>query len=506
MKKLLLFIFIMTNIAAVAQPVKTPAEDNGYSKPSSYREIVQFIEDIDKFSELVSTEVIGRSVEGRNIYALKFSKSGIRPTQTKIKILIQAQQHGNEQSGKEGALLLAKELIKPQYSYLFDKIDLVLVPQVNPDGSELNVRRNSNKADLNRNHLIMTEPEVIALHALFDKYLFEVTMDVHEYYPYSEDWIKAGYRKNSDVLIGFNTNPQISASLRDYQKRLYMPFWSNYMSARGVSYGMYSPGGPTEDIYVRYSTFDINDGRQSYGIQNTLSFIQEGMNGEDSYVDNLLHRAYSQYNGMLALLEFVYGNCDEIKSIVESERRLLISPAANEKVALQMVHTSDGTTLKLPVYSYFSKSDSVIQIKNFRPVVKPTISTLKPLGYLIPKSDSVLMKWVSRVGFKTTKLNNTESYHLEQISLTAIDSIDFEGDIIPTPKISTNEAKGISVAEQYLFIPTAQLKGNMLVIALEPQSELGLGTYSQFGYLMKPQTIYPVIRVFEKKIKYSKNR
>ncbi len=39
----------------------------------------------------------------------------------------------NEQSGKEGALLLINELLMPENQYLFDKIDFALVPQMNPD-------------------------------------------------------------------------------------------------------------------------------------------------------------------------------------------------------------------------------------------------------------------------------------------------------------------------------------------------------------------------------------
>ena len=246
-------------------------------------------------------------------------------------------------------MLLANELVKPENSYLFDRIDLILVPQVNPDGSEKNERRNSNGADLNRNHLIMTEPEVMAVHRLFDKYLFEVTMDVHEYYPYSEEWISKGYSKNTDVLIGLNTNPQIPSIIRDFQKREYMPFWTEYLKRCGISNGTYSPGGPGEDNYIRHSTFDINDGRQSYGIQNTFSFIQEGLNGKDSFVENLSHRAYSQSRGMLALLEFVYKNGKEMKRIVLEERKNLLSPPENEDGALQMEHVADGSILKLPV-------------------------------------------------------------------------------------------------------------------------------------------------------------
>jgi len=41
-------------------------------------------------------------------------------------------------------------LLKPENQYLFDRIDLVIVPQMNPDGSEINKRLNGNEADLNR--------------------------------------------------------------------------------------------------------------------------------------------------------------------------------------------------------------------------------------------------------------------------------------------------------------------------------------------------------------------
>ena len=111
-------------------------------QPTSYSQLRETAQLLTEQSGLVKMETIGTSVQGREITALFFSKSGFGTDQTKIKVLIHAQQHGNEQSGKEGALMLAKELIKDNYSYFFEKIDLVIVPQVNPDGSEKNERRN----------------------------------------------------------------------------------------------------------------------------------------------------------------------------------------------------------------------------------------------------------------------------------------------------------------------------------------------------------------------------
>lgn len=467
-------------------------------QPTSYSQLRETAQLLTEQSGLVKMESIGTSLQGREITALFFSKSGFGTDHTKIKVLIHAQQHGNEQSGKEGALMLAKELVKDNYSYLFEKIDLVIVPQINPDGSEKNVRRNSNGMDLNRNHLIMTEPEVIALHKLFDKYLFEVTLDAHEYSPYGESWEKAGFRKNSDILLGINTNPQIPASIRDLQRERFWPFWYNSVKDLGPSAGMYSPGGPPEDDYIRYSTFDINDGRQSFGIQNTFSFIQEGMNGKDNYVENLPHRSYSQFCGMVTLLKFVYENGAEMKQIVKEERNRLLSPKKGDKVALQMDHFSDGSTLELSVLSYKTGKDSVVIVKNFRPVVKATLTLEKPEGYLIPVSNTDLTEWIKRHGFTVAKIGEKSKLQFEKIRIMSVDSIDFEGDIIPFPQISSSPVEAGIQINNYLYVPTAQLKGNLLVIALEPQSELGLATYREFEFLMKRESDYPVIRVRKK--------
>ena len=228
-----------------AQTTVTPLEKNNYQKVTSYDELTAFVKDLDESS-------------------------------------------------------------KPENKYLFDKIDFAIIPQMNPDGSEINQRRNGNTMDLNRNHMILTEPETQALHKFFDKYLFEVNMDIHEYSPYGGEWEKYGYRRNADETLGVNTNPNVSEKIRNFSNKEVFPFWSKYLVGNKFSTAIYAPGGPPEIDYIRHSTFDVNDGRQSFGIQNTLSFIQEGLNGEDDFVSNIRHRAEGQMTGMHGILEFVY--------------------------------------------------------------------------------------------------------------------------------------------------------------------------------------------------------
>ena len=43
----------------------------------------------------------------------------------------------------------------------------------------------------------------------------------------------------------------------------------------------------------------------------------------------------------------------------------------------------------------------------------------------------------------------------------------------------------------YIYLPTNQLKGSLIVIALEPKSMLGLVTYKNFSHLLKAGEEFP---------------
>jgi len=495
---ILLTVFQVFATVVLAQSPLPPPLKNNYTKLTSYPELSSYLELLARQPGLLKVEIIGHSVKGRNLYAMKFSSSGFGQDTSKIKVLIFAQQHGNEQSGKEGALLLAWDLLKPENRYLFDKIDLVLVPQVNPDGSEVNKRRNANRVDLNRNHLILTEPETIALHQLFDRYLFEVTMDVHEYSPFGEDWRKYGYRKNSDINVGTTTNLNVAERIRKLSDNDYLPFIFSYLNARNFSSFTYCPGGPPEVDYIRHSTFDINDGRQSFGIQNTFSFIQEGMNGKDDSIENLQHRAEGQMTGMFGLLDYVYTYKEKVRILVSEERKKLISGEPGQKISVQSVHVANGQSLKIPLFSYYSGKDTLVTVKDYRPVVNTLYNVQKPAGYLIPADCTILLEWAGRQSLEQIPLKRNSGDQFMQYNITSIDSVDFEGDKVVDPQFTLNVLKELPHDTDYIFIPTSQLKGNLVVLALEPKSMLGLVTYEKFADLIKAGKPYPVMRVEKK--------
>jgi len=493
MMKYILFSFLLTNYM-LAQ-IQIPLEKNNYKKLTSYDELSTFLEQLDQSSDLFILEVIGKSVEGRNVYVLKFSNSEFGKDESKIKVLIFAQQHGNEQSGKEGALMLINGLLKAENQYLFDKMDFCLVPQMNPDGSEANKRRNGNNMDLNRNHLILTEPETIALHKLFNDYHFEVTMDVHEYWPFGEDWKKYGYRRNFDETVGSATNINVSEKLRKLSDDNCIPFLSKYLNDNDFSFFDYVLGGPPEVNLMRYSTYDINDGRQSFAIQNSFSFIMEGMNGEDYNIDRIDHRANGQMTGMLGLLKYSYDYKDEIKNLVKDERAKLIFGDYSDEVDIQLDHFADGNMLELPLLSYYSNEDTIVSIHDFRPTVKSLYNVVRPKGYLIPKNLTEIIDWADRQELKYYDYKKSDHDRIEQYYIAGIDSLDFEREIVVNPIVEVKEIENNFSCNNYIFIPVNQLRNKMIVIALEPKSMLGLITYEKYQHLLKSGTNFPILRV-----------
>lgn len=120
---------------SLAQAIPTPLELNGYSRLSSHAEMMAYLGRLDAASSTLQMSAIGESVEGRKIPALFFSMDMPFRTEasTKPLVLIYCQQHGNEPSGKEAALVVARTLAMADRGIL-EALDLILVPQVNPDG------------------------------------------------------------------------------------------------------------------------------------------------------------------------------------------------------------------------------------------------------------------------------------------------------------------------------------------------------------------------------------
>ena len=109
-----------------------------------------------RYPDGVELEEIGRSVEGRPIHMITVGH-GPRT------VLLWSQMHGDEPSATPALLDIAHVLMaraeEPTAAAILDGLTLLMIPMLNPDGSEIYERRNLQAIDINRDALHLATPE-----------------------------------------------------------------------------------------------------------------------------------------------------------------------------------------------------------------------------------------------------------------------------------------------------------------------------------------------------------
>ena len=125
----------------------------------------------------LTLETIGQSVEGRSIQQLTVGR-GPR------KVLLWSQMHGDEPSATPSLLDAADYLLahaqEPPAAAILERLTLVMIPMLNPDGAERYQRRNAQAIDVNRDALNLATPEGVLLKAVRDRHQPELGFNLHD--------------------------------------------------------------------------------------------------------------------------------------------------------------------------------------------------------------------------------------------------------------------------------------------------------------------------------------
>jgi len=545
---LAIFFLFFSSFILGADTVKTPAEEIGYSQYSQYEEITAFLSRVSHISEKIKIQIIGQTREVKNypskdLYLCIITEEGadspFKLNRKKPTFLLIASQHGNEQSAKEAALWLIRDLVTGKLDSLVKKVNFLIIPQANPYGNWFDQRRNEQDLDLNRDHVKLEAPEVEAIHHVFRAWMPEVTMDVHEK---RDDF----YR----VSIGCVSNPNIHQSLQEFSRsKILSEVWKKLEKER-INHNEYlvtqhmgidsSAGVRYPEEYLkgreemkRYSTTDLNDGRNSLGIYETLSFIQEGASRRD--LKTLRERTNYQYDGIRYFAESIAKHGEEIISLVNGLRKKLLAKAKvfseDDLVHLRMEYTRDEKEPELTIqkfepieasiegilkidkkegdiitrddlarYRYPSEQEVVKEVvTNWFPNVEPTLSIPRPLGYIIPAKYQVVVETLFGHDIKVEMF--TKDVHLEIESYQTKGIVTAIYDYLPPQRIEVEKKKLQTIIKRGdFYVSCAQWGANLIPCLLEPQSKYGFIRYWKFKLVPEVGDIFPFYRYVGKKV------
>ncbi|MGP4079179.1 M14 family metallopeptidase [Pseudalkalibacillus sp. R45] len=464
----------------------TPAFEKDGKQFTTQEEMLAFIHNLDEESEVLDVRTIGQTIEGRDIPALFYFK-GDQQDHKKPTIWLQGQIHGNEPAAGEGVLMMAKKLTEEFGDRVLDKVNIIVVPRVNPDGSYAFERRMANGLDGNRDHIKFDLPEVKAVHDLYNQYQPEVAIDAHEYSIGNgvfDDLGEKGYLKYHDLLILSGKNLNIPEKIRTISDDLFVENAQEQLSEAGFSNrSYYTTGRDGEEVVIREGGTDPRIGRNALGLTPSLSFLVE-TRGIGIGRENFKRRVAAQVETHTDLIETTAENARFIKKLVSSERADLVKKGwkvndddqivvedrqveiPNE--TLKVVDIAERGTKDIPV-TYFSATDSI-----------PTLTRERPTAYMIAPEHEHIIDKLEHSGVKVFQL--PRDVRLPVQTYTVIGKEDggtYEGHKLTNVETELSE-RSVHFEKGTYVVSTAQPSANLAAVALEPESD---DSYVTFNFI-----------------------
>jgi hypothetical protein len=527
-------------------PVPTPGEASGYKEYSQNESIAAFLSVLADRTPELRVSVVGRTFPvgeyaARDIFlAVLSEKPAATPEaldRTKPTVLFTAAQHGNEQSAKEAALRLLRDLASGELKPLLKKVNVLVMPQANPYGNFRDVRTNELDLDMNRDHVKLEAEGVRAIHRVFRAWMPEVTIDVHER---GDDY----YR----VSIGCVSNANIAGGLQNFSRKVLLTDVAKTLEKKNITFHEYlvteelgvdtssgsareaAGSGQTEEM-KRFSTTDLNDGRNGPGIFETLSFIQEGASRHD--LETLRERTDWQYNGLRAFLESVAGHAPEIQKMVNGYRARLLERAearsVDDVVHMRMEYVRDPSVPELLLKQFDEKAAPVVGVlradkkagetvteadlapnpksfgalvvdevvKNWFPIVKPTLSVSRPAGYIIKGDRLDIVETLLALGIEVGMFTHDGLLEAEVYMVPSIVPAKYDYDAPEKIDVAA-KAVNVPIKKGDFYISCVQPAANLIPCLLEPQSDYGFIRYWKFKLVPESGGLFEIFRYVEK--------
>jgi len=339
---------------------------------SSSRAHLYYVDGNTSYPAVVLTETDLTGADTLTKAVSRLSKDG------KLKVMYQAQIHGNEPASGEGALAVCRGL--SENGQLLSSMDVVVIPYVNTRGSKNFTRTNGSGININRDALQLESAETKRLHKLYNKLMPEIFIDGHEF----------NMRKNlneaasdcriegaDDVRIACLENLNRGKNLFDIERTI----------VKNTVDGLPEKGFRTFFYEANWdSTTSCNYAR----MQNSLSFLIE-TNGIGNGKMGMERRVLAQYESVMSILEQAASKKKTIISAVKSARDDIKQRGKRygENKTFVLTHqtsAADPMTAKRSVFDFFGNylvKDQLASCCNRSVSVK---ERSLPTAYIIPKS------------------------------------------------------------------------------------------------------------------------
>ena len=398
----------------------------------------------------------------------------------KLKVMYQAQIHGNEPAAGEGALAVCGGLAENN-SFL-DAMDIVIIPYVNESGSLNFTRSESGSLDLNRDALRLRSQTTRKIHSIYSRLMPHMFFDSHEFAEdgalKTDDEGKGYLKQADDIKLGCLEN--LNGDERVYNlDREAVSQTLSVLSGKGFRSSFYPPNWN--------STTSCNYARMQHSLTVLIESYGIGL-GRNHFE----RRVLSQYETVMALLQYAFANSQRITDTVDTARADFVKQgkkysADRRFVLTHQVSQRDPLTARSTDYDFKGSPISQARQISFYNRAKSIKSRSLPTAYLIPKSAAG-----SAAAKEILKANGVKYF---EISSKKKVSVSQYGGTAKAAKILKKKTVRFSKGAYVFYMD--QPAANLIAACLEPDAGDGRkndGSFVQAGILKKGKSGYPIYR------------
>jgi hypothetical protein len=293
-------------LAEADDPAEAPTtgfEDRDGDSWTTYEEELAFLEEVAASSDRVSYTEIGRTVEDRPLHLVRVGYPE-PPSDEEIaegrSMLTIGTQHGNENAPREMNLQMLRNLAFTEDPELLEQMSettFLFIPTANPDGREINTRRNADDIDINRQHLSLITLESQYIASVLDYFNPDIAVDGHE---------RPNATGNPDMEMLWPRNLNVDENVQDLSQEMVEEYLFPDVEDAGFSTGLYgSPGGAGggEETILR----------NILGLRNGIGLLTETAGQQDP-----TYRVEAQIATVEAVIDFYRERFDDVVDAVEN--------------------------------------------------------------------------------------------------------------------------------------------------------------------------------------------
>jgi len=464
----------------------TPLEACRHQRISQSAEIDAYINRLVAGTDEAECATLGWSVRGQPIRALLCARPSPRE---KPRVMLVGSHHGgSEPAGGEALLELSRALLHGELRDLLDVLDLVIVPNVNPDGRDDDSSRNANGVNLNRDYVLLSQPESRALDAAVQRYRPHVVLDAHESAALKRKSLgRAGWLTEFQAQFDVANNPALAAPLLRFGEEVLLTEAIAAVAAEGLRAHRYIREILSLEQPLTHGGITIKRFRNKAGALGALSFLLETRldpkDGRYPSFRNIEVRVEKQLRCIRAFLLRVAAHAETIVKLGRQHEGL----RAGEPLVVAAHYAPNGRDATHPVPLRRIDTGEVVDIafRDHRRLALHAPVTA-PRAYLVPRHTQVLRDLLWRHGLRFEYLTRAEHprlrvHHVEQVMKQG------EFALHTTPL-----ERELRVAPGTLRIPLDQPYGRVAALLFEPSSTSTAFGYPVYRRLLKPGEALPV--------------